>query len=565
MNSSQVKQGAGRAPHRSLLKALGLNDDDIRKPWIGIASAWNEIVPGHTQLDRIAAAAKAGILSSGGTPFEFGTIGVCDGLAMGHEGMRYSLPSRECVADSIEIMARAHAFDGLLLVTNCDKITPGMLMAAARLNIPAILVSGGPMRAGSVRGRPVSVSGVFEAVGAAGSGRILSTELLEYENGACPGCGSCAGLFTANSMNCLSEALGMALAGNGTIPAVDAGRIRLARRAGAALMSLVRKKIRPRDILTKSAFQNALAVDMALGGSTNSLLHLPAIAGEAGVRLSLDDAARASETTPTLCSLSPGGPHHLEDLDRAGGIPAVMNELSGKGLLDLGAITVSGKPLARTIAKARVLDHGVIRPVDAPHDDRGGIAVLRGNLAPDGAVVKRSAVAAEMMRHSGPARVFDGEDAALKALFGKRIRKGDIIVIRYEGPRGGPGMREMLSLTSALAGMGLDRDIALVTDGRFSGATRGAAIGHVSPEAAAGGPIGLIRSGDSIAFDLRRGKLRLDVPNAELKRRKKSWKPRPQVDSSGVLGRYADCVASAAEGAVLRLVWPQRGKKGVES
>jgi dihydroxy-acid dehydratase len=563
MNSSQVKQGIERAPHRALLKALGLTNEDIRKPWIGIASAWNEIVPGHTQLDRIAAAAKAGILASGGTPFEFGTIGVCDGLAMGHEGMRYSLPSRELVADSIEVMARAHAFDGLLLVTNCDKITPGMLMAAARLNVPAILVSGGPMRAGTVRGRSVSLSGVFEAVGSARSGRISPAELLEYENRACPGCGSCAGLFTANSMNCLSEALGMALPGNGTVPAIDAGRLRLARRSGAALMSLVRKNIRPRDILTKPSFRNALAVDMALGGSTNSLLHLPAIAREAGVRIGLEDAARASETTPHLCSLSPGGPHHLEDLDRAGGIPAVMNELSGKGLLDLEVMTIVGKPLAETVAKARVLDREVIRSVDAPHDVRGGIAVLRGNLAPDGAVVKRSAVAPEMMKHSGPARVFDGEEAALAALFRKKIRKGDVIVIRYEGPRGGPGMREMLSMTSALAGMGLDRDVALVTDGRFSGATRGASIGHVSPEAAAGGPIGLVRNGDSIAFDLRRGMLRLEVPVPELKRRKKSWKPRLSGGSSGILGRYAASVTSAAEGAVLEPASPARKKMEV--
>ncbi len=563
MNSDRVKQGFDRAPHRSLLKALGLTDEDIRKPWIGVACAWNEIVPGHTGLDRIAAAAKAGILASGGTPFEFGVIGVCDGLAMGHEGMRYSLPSREVIADSLEIMARAHGFDGLVLVTNCDKITPGMLMAAARLDVPSILVSGGPMMTGRVDGAAVSVSSVFEAVGSARSGRISPAKFAEYENRACPGCGSCAGLFTANSMNCLSEALGMALPGNGTIPAVAAARISLARRSGEAVMTLVRKDIRARSILTAAAFRNALAVDMALGGSTNSLLHLPAIAHEAGVRLVLDDAARASERTPHLCKLSPGGSHHLEDLDRAGGIPAVMRELSRKRLLDLGAMTATGKTLAATVSRARVADPSVIRPSDDPYDVRGGIAVLRGSLAPDGAVVKRSAVAPEMLKHSGPARVFDGEEAALAALFGGGIRKGDVVVVRYEGPRGGPGMREMLSLTSALAGMGLDKEVALVTDGRFSGATRGASIGHVSPEAAAGGPIGLVKNGDTIAFDIRRGILRLDVPAEELKRRKKLRKPGPSRDSSGILARYAALVTSAAEGAVLRA--PGRPGKEVVS
>ncbi len=552
MNSDQVKKGTDRAPHRSLLKALGLNDEDIRKPWIGIADAWNEIVPGHAHLDKIAAAVKAGVRAAGGTPFEFGVIGVCDGLAMGHEGMRYSLPSRELIADSLEIMARAHGFDGLVLVTNCDKITPGMLMAAARLNIPALLISGGPMLAGRVGERAVSLSNVFEAVGAAKSGRLSSAALKEFENRACPGCGSCAGLFTANSMNCLAEALGMALPGNGTIPAVAAERLRLAGRAGAAVMALVRKNIRPRDILTEAAFNNALAVDMALGGSTNSLLHLPAIAREAGIRLGLDAAARASEKTPHLCKLSPGGAHHLEDLDTAGGIPAVMKELSKKQLLDLTALTVTGKPLAKTIAGARVSDYGVIRIVDNPYDARGGIAVLRGNLAPKGAVVKRSAVAAEMMIHTGPARVFDGEEAARAALFGRKIKSGDVIVIRYEGPAGGPGMREMLALTSALAGMGLDKQVALVTDGRFSGATRGASIGHVSPEAAAGGPIALVKNGDLISFDLRRGTLNLDIPEAELAKRKKSWKPRPNTALSGILARYAAAVTSAAEGAVLK-------------
>ncbi len=551
MNSDRVKKGTERAAHRSLLKALGLRDKDIQKPWIGVANAWNEVVPGHAHLDRIAAAVKAGILAEGGTPFEFGVIGVCDGLAMGHEGMRYSLPSRELVADSLETMARAHAFDGLVLVTNCDKITPGMLMAAARLDVPAVLISGGPMLSGRIGGRPVSVSNVFEAAGAASIGRLSESELREFEDRACPGCGSCAGLFTANSMNCLAEALGMALPGNGTIPAVDARRLRLARQAGWAVMSMVRKGVRPRAILTEAAFRNALAVDMALGGSTNSLLHLPAVAREAGLRLGLEAAAEASERTPHLCRLSPGGPHHLEDLDAAGGIPGVMKELSRKGLLDLGVPTVSGRTLAGTVREAEVRDRDVIRPIDAPFDPRGGIAVLRGNLSPEGAVVKRSAVAPEMMRHRGPARVFDSEEEARKALVAKRIRKGDVLVIRYEGPRGGPGMREMLALTATLAGMGLDKDVALLTDGRFSGATRGASIGHVSPEAAAGGAIGLVRDGDPISFDLEKGLLRLEVSRDELKARRAAWEPRASGPETGYLARYAAMVSSAAAGAVL--------------
>ena len=551
MNSDRVKKGIDRAAQRSLLKALGLRDRDILKPWIGVASAWSEVVPGHAHLDRVASAVKAGILAEGGTPFEFGVIGVCDGLAMGHEGMRYSLPSRELVADSLEAMTRSHAFDGLVLVTNCDKITPGMLMAAARLDVPAILVSGGPMLAGRVAGRPVSVSNVFEAAGAAGSGLMSDAALREFEDRACPGCGSCAGLFTANSMNCLAEVLGMALPGNGTIPAVDARRLRLARQAGWAIMSMVRKDVRPGAILTELAFRNALVVDMALGGSTNSLLHLPALAREVGLRLGLEAAAEASERTPHLCRLSPGGFHHLEDLDAAGGIPGVMKELSKKGLLELGLPTVSGKTLARTVREAAVRDHDVIRPIEAPYEARGGIAVLRGNLAPDGAVVKRSAVAPEMMRHRGPARVFDGEEDARKALVAKKIRKGDVVVIRYEGPRGGPGMREMLSLTSALAGMGLDKEVALLTDGRFSGATRGASIGHVSPEAAAGGLIALVRDGDPISFDLERGTIRLDVSRAELRKRKAGFKPRQAGTGTGYLSRYAAAVSSAAEGAVL--------------
>jgi len=560
MSSDQVINGIERAPHRPLLKALGLSDAEIGKPWIGIANAWNEIVPGHIHLNEIAAAVKAGVRAAGGTPFTFGVIGVCDGLAMGHEGMRYSLPSRELIADSLETMARAHGFDGLVLVTNCDKITPGMLMAAARLNIPSVLVSGGPMPAGRVGGRAVSLSDVFEAVGAAKSGRLSASDLKEFENGACPGCGSCAGLFTANSMNCLAEALGMALPGNGTIPASSEERRRLARRAGAAVMALVRSNVRPRDILTEAAFKNALAVDMALGGSTNSLLHLPAIARESGIRLKLDAAAKASDKTPHLCRLSPGGTHHLEDLNKAGGIPAVMKELSSKKLLNGDCPTVTGKTLAATIAGARVSDRGVIRSAADPYDPRGGIAVLRGNLAPDGAVVKRSAVAAEMMSRTGRARVFDSEEAAKTALFDGKIGSGDFVVIRYEGPAGGPGMREMLSLTSALAGMGLDRQVALVTDGRFSGATRGASIGHVSPEAAAGGPIALVENGDLISYDLRKGTLNLDVSEAELVRRKKAWAPRPQAPSLGLLARYAADVTSAAEGAVLK-GGPQRMRR----
>lgn len=560
MNSDQVKNGMERAPHRSLLKALGLSDADIGKPWIGIANAWNEIVPGHIHLNELAAAAKAGVRAAGGTPFIFGVIGVCDGLAMGHEGMRYSLPSRELIADSLEIMARAHRFDGLVLLTNCDKITPGMLMAAARVNIPSILVSGGPMRAGRVGDQAVSLVNVFEAVGAAKSGRLSPADLKEFENRACPGCGSCAGLFTANSMNCLAEALGMALPGNGTIPADTEERRRLARRAGTAVMDLVRKNLRPRDILTAGAFQNALAVDMALGGSTNSLLHLPAIARESEIRLKLDAAEKAANRTPHLCRLSPGGSHHLEDLDEAGGIPAVMKELARKKLLKLDVPTVTGKNMSAIVAGARVSDRSVIRSADDPYDPRGGIAVLRGNLAPDGAVVKRSAVAAEMMVHTGRARVFDGEEAAKAALYAGKIGSGDVIVIRYEGPAGGPGMREMLALTSALAGMGLDRQVALVTDGRFSGATRGASIGHVSPEAAAGGPIALVENGDLISFDLRKGTLDMDVSGAELARRKKAWKPRPPAPALGLLPRYAAWVTSAAEGAVMK-GGPQRMRR----
>lgn len=557
MRSGKIKCGLERAPHRALLKGLGLDGEDIRKPWVGIVNSRNDLVPGHVHLDAIAAAARAAILAEGGTPFEFPAIGVCDGLAMGHEGMRYSLPSRELIADSIETMALAHGLDGLLLVTNCDKITPGMLMAAARLDIPAVLVSGGPMLAGKIDGRAVSLSQMFEAVGAVARGRMDAAELEAYEDAACPGCGSCAGLFTANSMNCLAEALGIALPGNGTIPAVRSERLRLARRSGRALMTLIRRNISPRAILTREAFFNALTVDMALGGSTNSLLHLIAIAHDAGLELGLEDARRISEATPNLCRLSPAGPHHMEDLDDAGGIPAVMRELAGKGLLHPECLTVGGTPIGRVSEAASVRRFDVIRPAADPHDVRGGIAVLRGSLAPDGSVVKRSAVSPDIIRRRGPARVFDGEDDALDALANGRVAVGDVMVIRFEGPRGGPGMREMLSLTAALAGMGLDRDVALVTDGRFSGATRGVSIGHVSPEAAAGGPIGRVRDGDPISFDLDAGTLDLDVPADELTARAAARGAGPGRAATGWLARYAGAVTSASRGAVLQA--PSRG------
>ncbi len=551
MKSDIVKTGPERAPHRSLLKALGLSDEEIRRPWVGIVNAKNELIPGHVHLDRIAGAAKEGVWMSGGTPLEFPAIGVCDGLAMGHSGMSYSLPSRELIADSIETMALAHGLDALVLVTNCDKITPGMLMAAARLDIPSVLVSGGPMLAGKCGGQAVSLTNVFEAVSAVRDGRMGEDLLLEYEEGACPGCGSCAGMFTANSMNCLAEALGMALPGNGTIPAVHAARLRLARSAGKAVMELLRADIRPRRILTEAAFANALALDMALGGSTNSLLHLPAIAHEAGLKLSLETASRISARTPNLCRLSPSGPHFMEDLNAAGGIPAVLKELASKGLLAMDTLTVSGKTLGEIAETAAVRDHAVIRPMDDPYSPTGGISVLKGNLAPDGCVVKKSAVAPEMLNHRGPARVFDSEEAARDAILAGGIRKGDVVVIRYEGPKGGPGMREMLALTSALAGLGLDKDVALITDGRFSGATRGASIGHVSPEAAEGGPIALVREGDMIAVAIPEGTIELEVSAGELERRRSGWTPAAPRIQKGWLARYAKFVTSASTGAVL--------------
>ncbi|RMF30589.1 MAG: dihydroxy-acid dehydratase, partial [Chloroflexi bacterium] len=502
MRSDLVKRGFERAPHRSLFYATGLTPEELDRPLIGVANSRNEIVPGHTHLDRVTEAVKAGIRMAGGTPLEFGVIAVDDGIAMGHPGMRYPLPSRELIADSVEVMAAAHALDGLVLIPNCDKIVPGMLMAAARLNLPALIVSGGPMLAGRYQGRDVDVSTVFEAVGEFKAGRLSEDELRELELSACPGCGSCAGLFTANSMNCLTEALGMALPGNGTILAVTAARLRLAKRAGMQIVHLVREGIRPRDILTEAAFENAIAVDMAIGGSTNTVLHLPAIAHEAGIPLPLERFDEISRRTPYLVKLSPAGPHHLQDLDEAGGVPAVMAELLRHGRLHGDALTVTGKTLAESVGSARIRRPDVIRRADAPHRPDGGIAILRGNLAPDGAVVKAAAVLPEMAHHRGPARVFDDEEAAMAAILSGRIQAGDVVVIRYEGPKGGPGMREMLMPTSALAGMGLDDKVALLTDGRFSGATRGAAIGHISPEAAAGGPIALVQDGDEIEIDI---------------------------------------------------------------
>ena len=548
MISDRVKTGTSKLPHRSLFKAMGYTDEEIRKPLIGVVNSQNEVIPGHIHLDTISNAVKKGILAAGGTPIEFPSIGICDGISMGHIGMRYSLPSRELIADSVESMAMAHGFDGLVLITNCDKVVPGMLMAAARLNIPCIFISGGPMLAG--RGN-TSLSNTFEAVGAYISGSIGDAELLEYENHSCPTCGSCAGMYTANSMNCLTEALGMALPGNGTVPAVMSERIRLAKQTGVKIMELVERDIKPRDILNRETFVNALTVDMELGCSTNSMLHLPAIAREAGVGLDLDLANEVSARTPNLCHLDPAGTHHVEDLNRAGGVPAVMNELSKLELLSLDSMTVTGKPLSETVNSARNTDESVIRPAENPYSATGGIAVLRGNLAPDGCVVKRSAVDQGMLKSCLSARVFDGEDAAINAIHNRQINKGDAVVIRYEGPKGGPGMPEMLSPTSSLAGMGLDKDVALITDGRFSGASRGASIGHVCPEAALCGPIALVREGDIIEIDIPGGSVRLNVDDAELEKRRAEWTPPKPKFSAGYLARYAKAVTSADKGAVL--------------
>ena len=551
MRSDLAKRGFERAPHRSLFYATGLTPEELDRPLIGVVNSYNDIIPGHVHLDKVGQAVKAGIRIAGGTPLEFNVIGVCDGIAMGHPGMCYSLPSRELIADSVEIMAMGHGFDGLVLVPNCDKIVPGMLMAAARLNIPAIFISGGPMMAGRYRGQDVDLKTVFEAVGEYRAGRMSEEELGELELVACPGCGSCAGLFTANSMNCLTEALGMGLPGNGTIPAITAARLRLAKRAGMQILHLVREGILPHDIMTEAAFENSIAVDMAIGGSTNTVLHLPAIAHEAGVPLPLEQFDAVSSRTPYLVKLSPSGPHHMQDLDEAGGVPAVMAELFGRDLLHGDLQTVTGKTVAENLEGARRLTD-IIRPADDPYRPDGGIAILWGNLASDGAVVKAGAVRPEMMQHQGPARVFEGEESALDAILGGHIQAGDVIVIRHEGPRGGPGMREMLMPTSALAGMGLDDKVALLTDGRFSGATRGAAVCHVSPEAAAGGPIGLVQEGDEIKLDIPNKRLALLVSEEELARRREDWKPPAPKVTRGYLARYAALVGPASEGAILK-------------
>lgn len=550
--SDMVLKGAERAPHRSLLYALGLTAEEMNRPLIGVVSAFNEIIPGHIHLDKIAEAVKAGVRMAGGTPILVPAIGVCDGIAMGHPGMKYSLPSRELIADSCETLALAHCFDAVVYIPNCDKIIPGMLMAAARTNIPSIFVSGGPMLAGDLEGRHLSLSNLFEAVGACKAGKIGLKELTDYEETACPGCGSCAGMFTANSMNCLTEAIGMGLPGNGTIPAVAAARYRLAKQAGMQILKILRQNLRPRDILTPAAFTNALRVDMALGCSTNSVLHLCAIAHEAGVPMPLKRINEISATTPNLCRLSPAGPDHIQDLHLAGGVPAVMKELAAARLIDTKLVTVTDRTVGRNIAGAANHNPQVIRPVKNPYSPTGGLAVLFGNIAPRGAVVKRSAVAPEMLVKTCRARVFDSEEQAIAAIYGRKIKKGDIVVIRYEGPKGGPGMREMLSPTSALAGMGLDKDVALITDGRFSGATRGSAIGHVAPEAASGGPIGLVKEGDRIAVNIPAYKVNLLVAATELKKRAQKLKPfRPRVQT-GWLARYQRLVGPADIGAVLQ-------------
>lgn len=552
MLSDKIKKGLERAPHRSLFKAMGYTDEEINRPLIGIVNSRNEIVPGHIHLDKIVEAVKAGIRMAGGTPVEFGTIGVCDGIAMGHEGMKYSLATREIIADSIECMALAHVFDGMVYVPNCDKIVPGMLMAAARLDLPSIVISGGPMLSVKRNGKYLDLNSVFEAVGAVRAGKMSEEEVCDYEEHACPGCGSCSGMFTANSMNCLSEALGMALPGNGTIPAVYAERIRLAKKSGMKVMELVEKDIRPSHIMTPKAFENALTVDMALGCSTNSILHLPAIAYEAGVEINLDIVNKISGRTPNLCKLAPAGYHHIQDLYHAGGVQALMKELIGKNLLNLELMTATGKSVEENLKDAKVIDNEVIHSINSPYSESGGIAVLKGTLAPDGAVVKRAAVAPEMLKHSGPARVFDSGDDAYDAILAGKINKGDVIVIRYEGPKGGPGMREMLAPTSAIAGMGLDKDVALITDGRFSGATRGASIGHISPEAAEGGPIAFVREGDIVSIDILNNKIDIAVSQEELDKRRSQWAPPAPRVTKGYLAKYARLVSSASTGAIIK-------------
>lgn len=552
MNSDKIKNGIERAPNRSLLYALGLTEEEISRPIVGIVSSYNEIVPGHIHLDKITEAVKAGVRLAGGTPIMFPAIAVCDGIAMGHVGMKYSLVTRDLIADSTEAMVTAHQFDGLVMIPNCDKNVPGLLMAAARLNIPTIFCSGGPMLAGHLKdGKRTCLSHMFEAVGAYHAGTMDEDDVNEYIENACPSCGSCSGMYTANSMNCLCEAIGMALSGNGTVPAPYSARIRLAKKSGMQIMELIEKNIRPRDIMTKSAFHNAETVDMALGCSTNTMLHLPAIAHETGNDISLDMSNDISKSTPNLCHLAPAGDTFMEDLDRAGGVYAVMKELTRKGLLDLDCMTVTGHTLRENLDGIENLDTTVIRPIDNPYSESGGIAVLKGNIAVNGCVVKQSAVDEKMMKHRGPARVFDSEEEAIAAIYGKQIKPGDVVVIRYEGPKGGPGMREMLNPTSAICGMGLGESVALVTDGRFSGATRGAAIGHVSPEAAAGGNIAFINDGDIISIDIKNFKIDVEVSDSELAERKSKWVcPEPKI-KTGYIARYAKLVSSADKGAIL--------------
>ncbi len=554
MSGNYFSEGMEKASQRSLFNALGFTSEDMKRPLVGIVSSFNEIVPGHMNIDKITEAVKLGVAMGGGTPVVFPAIAVCDGIAMGHEGMKYSLVTRDLIADSTECMALAHHFDALVMIPNCDKNVPGLLMAAARVNVPTIFVSGGPMLAGHVKGHKTSLSSMFEAVGSYSAGKISQEDLLDYECHACPTCGSCSGMYTANSMNCLTEVLGMGLRGNGTIPAVYSDRLRLAKEAGMQVMELWRRNIRPRDIMTEKAFHNALTADMALGCSTNSMLHLPAIANECGVRINLDIANEISARTPNLCHLAPAGPTYMEDLNEAGGVYAVLAELAKKDLLSLDCLSCTGKTLGENIQNVKNLNEEIIRPIDRPYSETGGIAVLRGNLSPNGCVVKRSAVAPEMLKHSGPARVFDSEEDAIKVIYDGGIRPGDVIVIRYEGPAGGPGMREMLSPTSAIAGAGLDKEVALITDGRFSGATRGASIGHISPEAASGGLIAYVKEGDIISIDIPNYKITLEVPEEEIERRKESMPIRKKENITGYLKRYAAMVQSADKGAIINQV-----------
>ena len=553
MNSDRVMKGLQQAPHRSLFNALGFTEEERRKPLIGIVSSYNEIVPGHMNLDKITEAVKLAVAEAGGMPVVVPAIAVCDGIAMGHIGMKYSLVTRDLIADSTECLAKAHAFDGMVCIPNCDKNVPGLLMAAARVNIPTVFVSGGPMMAGRVDGHKTSLSSMFEAVGSVSAGKMTEEKLCEYEEKACPTCGSCSGMYTANSMNCLTETIGMGLPGNGTIPAVYSARIRLAKHAGYAVMELVKKDIRPRDIMTKDAFMNALTLDMALGCSTNTMLHLPAIAHEAGVELNMEIANEVSSRTPNLCHLAPAGPTYMEDLNEAGGVLAVMSELVKKNLLNTDALTVTGKTIGENLEGVKNLNPEVIRPIENPYMQSGGIAVLKGNIAPDTGIVKKSAVVPEMMTHEGPARVFDCEEDAIAAILGGKIIAGDVVVIRYEGPKGGPGMREMLNPTSAIAGMGLGSSVALITDGRFSGASRGASIGHVSPEAAVGGPIALIEEGDIISIDIPNNSLNVKVSDEVLAERRKNWKPREPKVTTGYLARYRELVTSGNRGAILEI------------